>query len=156
MDNKKEDLIMMDSPDDDPWPSQYLQNISIPSALISKEFGDKLKAALEAKELVTMKLDLRFIRLRLRRQPRRHRESLRLRRHQQQHEGQQVRPRMLSPNPSPPLLISPSSTKSTFVHKLAMFIHEQRSLFANPTRFIHGQSSLRPVILTNTPTPSPS
>jgi hypothetical protein len=60
MDNKKEDLITMDSPDDDPVASQYLQNISIPSALISKEFGDKLKAVLEeAKELVTMKLDWR-------------------------------------------------------------------------------------------------
>lgn len=60
MDNKKEDLITMDSPDDDPVASQYLQNITIPSALISKEFGDKLKAALEeAKELVTMKLDWR-------------------------------------------------------------------------------------------------
>jgi hypothetical protein len=100
-----------------------------------------------------MKLDLRFIRLRLRRQPGRHRESLRLRGHQQQlprpalemeglrhrppnplpHEGQQVRPRMrrrshpLSPNPSPPLLISPSSMKSTFVHKTC-YVHPRAAL----------------------------
>lgn len=59
MDNKQEELITMDSPDDDPVASQYLQNISIPSALITKDLGDKLKKALNSKEMVTMKLDWR-------------------------------------------------------------------------------------------------
>lgn len=59
MDNKQEDLITMDSPDDDPVASQYLANISIPSALITKDFGDKLKKALSNNEMVTMKLDWR-------------------------------------------------------------------------------------------------
>lgn len=59
MDNKQEELITMDSPDDDPVASQYLQNISIPSALITKDLGDKLKKALNSNEMVTMKLDWR-------------------------------------------------------------------------------------------------
>lgn len=49
----------MDSPEDDPVASKYLQNISIPSALILKDFGEKLKQALANKELVSMRLDWR-------------------------------------------------------------------------------------------------
>jgi hypothetical protein len=58
-DNKHEDLITMDSPEEDPSASQYLQKISIPSALIEKKFGDSLKKALSDKELISMKLDWR-------------------------------------------------------------------------------------------------
>ncbi|XP_024388337.1 vacuolar-sorting receptor 4 isoform X2 [Physcomitrium patens] len=58
-DNKQEELITMDSPEEDPAASQYLNNISIPSALITKDFADKLKKVLNGNELVTMKLDWR-------------------------------------------------------------------------------------------------
>lgn len=58
-DNRKEGLITMDSPEEDPTSSKYLPNISIPSALILKDFGDKLKEALAKKELVSMRLDWR-------------------------------------------------------------------------------------------------
>jgi len=58
-DNRKEGLITMDSPEEDPAASKYLPNISIPSALILKDFGDKLKEALAKKELVAVRLDWR-------------------------------------------------------------------------------------------------
>lgn len=56
-DDKEEPLITMDSPQEDEKAAEYLQNITIPSALIEKAFGDKLKAALAKKETVTVKLD---------------------------------------------------------------------------------------------------
>uniref|UniRef100_A0A7I4F0X4 PA domain-containing protein n=1 Tax=Physcomitrium patens TaxID=3218 RepID=A0A7I4F0X4_PHYPA len=59
VDNRDEDLITMNSPEEDPVASKYLPNISIPSALIIKKFGDKLKTALSNKELVAIKLDWR-------------------------------------------------------------------------------------------------
>lgn len=58
-DNKDEDLITMDSPEDDPVASKFLEDISIPSALIVKDFGDKIKRALAKKDLVAIRLDWR-------------------------------------------------------------------------------------------------
>lgn len=56
-DDKVEPLITMDSPQEDDKAAEYLENITIPSALIEKAFGDQLKAALAKKEAVTVKLD---------------------------------------------------------------------------------------------------
>jgi len=58
-DDKQEKLITMDSPDEDPVASQFLENITIPSALITKDFGDSLKKALNNKEMVSIKIDWR-------------------------------------------------------------------------------------------------
>ncbi|XP_024389091.1 vacuolar-sorting receptor 3 [Physcomitrium patens] len=58
-DNKQEKLITMDSPEEDPAASQFIQNITIPSALITKDLGDSLKKALSDKEMVSIKLDWR-------------------------------------------------------------------------------------------------
>lgn len=58
-DDKHEKLITMDSPEDDPVASQFLENITIPSALITKDFGDSLKRALSNKEMVSIKIDWR-------------------------------------------------------------------------------------------------
>jgi len=49
----------MDSPEDDPVASKYLENITIPSALITKDFGDSLKKALSNQEMVSIKIDWR-------------------------------------------------------------------------------------------------
>lgn len=56
-DDRVEPLITMDSPQEDKDAAEYLQNITIPSALIEKTFGDKLKAELASKATVTVKLD---------------------------------------------------------------------------------------------------
>ncbi|EFJ06539.1 hypothetical protein SELMODRAFT_269926 [Selaginella moellendorffii] len=58
-DDKTEPLITMDSPEEDNVSAEYVQNITIPSALVEKSFGDKLKAALQAKDMVNINLDWR-------------------------------------------------------------------------------------------------
>ncbi|KAL0714266.1 hypothetical protein Bca4012_021245 [Brassica carinata] len=56
-DNKAEPLITMDTPEEDKSDADYLQNITIPSALITKSLGDSLKSALSKGDMVNMKLD---------------------------------------------------------------------------------------------------
>ncbi|XP_020575329.1 vacuolar-sorting receptor 1-like isoform X1 [Phalaenopsis equestris] len=58
-DDKVEPLITMDTPEEDNGRGDYLQNISIPSALISKTFGDSLKKALKDGEMVSVNFDWR-------------------------------------------------------------------------------------------------
>jgi hypothetical protein len=58
-DNKVESLITMDPPEEDNTTVEYLQHITIPSALIEKNFGDKLKKALNSGEMVNINLDWR-------------------------------------------------------------------------------------------------
>ncbi|WOK96717.1 vacuolar-sorting receptor 1 [Canna indica] len=58
-DNKVEPLITMDTPEEDDSKADYLQNITIPSALISKNFGDSLKKAIENGDMVSVNLDWR-------------------------------------------------------------------------------------------------
>ncbi|KAJ7543512.1 hypothetical protein O6H91_09G041300 [Diphasiastrum complanatum] len=58
-DDKDEPLITMDSPEEDNASADYLQNITIPSALIEKKFGDRLKKALSAGDMVNINLDWR-------------------------------------------------------------------------------------------------
>ncbi|KAJ0985414.1 hypothetical protein J5N97_003770 [Dioscorea zingiberensis] len=56
-DDKLEPLITMDSPEE--GGDDHVQNITIPSALISKAFGDNLKEALTNGEMVNVNLDWR-------------------------------------------------------------------------------------------------
>lgn len=49
----------MDSPQEDEEAAKYIQNITIPSALIDKNFGDKLKKAFISGEMVNVNLDWR-------------------------------------------------------------------------------------------------
>ncbi|KAF3516055.1 hypothetical protein DY000_02061183 [Brassica cretica] len=56
-DNKAEPLITMDTPEEDKSDADYLQNITIPSALITKSLGDSIKSALSGGDMVNMKLD---------------------------------------------------------------------------------------------------
>ncbi|XP_059668144.1 vacuolar-sorting receptor 1-like [Cornus florida] len=56
-DDRDEPLITMDTPEEEDARADYLQNISIPSALISKAFGDKIKKALSNGEMVNLNLD---------------------------------------------------------------------------------------------------
>ncbi|XP_008792241.1 vacuolar-sorting receptor 1-like [Phoenix dactylifera] len=58
-DDKVEPLITMDTPGEESGGADYLQNITIPSALISKSFGDNLKKALENGDMVSVNLDWR-------------------------------------------------------------------------------------------------
>uniref|UniRef100_A0A0C9RL72 TSA: Wollemia nobilis Ref_Wollemi_Transcript_12720_2298 transcribed RNA sequence n=1 Tax=Wollemia nobilis TaxID=56998 RepID=A0A0C9RL72_9CONI len=58
-DDREESLITMDSPKEGTSSDQYLQNITIPSALIEKHFGDKLKKALSDGYMVNINLDWR-------------------------------------------------------------------------------------------------
>ncbi|XP_047319892.1 vacuolar-sorting receptor 1-like [Impatiens glandulifera] len=58
-DDKSEALITMDTPEEDDAKADYLQNITIPSALISKSLGDSIKKELSNKEMVTISLDWR-------------------------------------------------------------------------------------------------
>ncbi|CAM6042520.1 unnamed protein product [Sphagnum compactum] len=59
-DDRDETLLTMDSPEDDSNAAQYLDNITIPSALITKELGDKMKSSLEQQgEMVNINLDWR-------------------------------------------------------------------------------------------------
>lgn len=56
-DDRDEPLITMDSPEEDTTAAEYLDKISVPSALIEKSFGDDLKKALQNDEAITIKLD---------------------------------------------------------------------------------------------------
>ncbi|XP_009372030.2 vacuolar-sorting receptor 1 [Pyrus x bretschneideri] len=57
VDNKNEQLITMDTPEQEDADADYLQNITIPSALISKELGDSIKKSLSGDEMVNINLD---------------------------------------------------------------------------------------------------
>ncbi|KAL5988193.1 Vacuolar-sorting receptor 1 [Asimina triloba] len=58
-DDTEEPLITMDSPREDEEAAKYIQNITIPSALITKTFGDQLKNAVNDGEMVNVNLDWR-------------------------------------------------------------------------------------------------
>ncbi|KAI3497385.1 hypothetical protein L1887_39955 [Cichorium endivia] len=58
-DDLDEPLITMDTPEEDFASAKYLENITIPSALISKTFGEKLKKAVNEGEMVNVNLDWR-------------------------------------------------------------------------------------------------
>ncbi|XP_052210617.1 vacuolar-sorting receptor 3-like isoform X2 [Diospyros lotus] len=58
-DDTEEALITMDSPEEDGASAKYIENITIPSALIEKSFGEKLKKALNSGEMVNVNLDWR-------------------------------------------------------------------------------------------------
>ncbi|KAL0310085.1 UNVERIFIED_CONTAM: Vacuolar-sorting receptor 1 [Sesamum radiatum] len=57
-DDRVEPLITMDTPEEE-MHADYLQNITIPSALISKDLGDKIKKELSKGEMVSINLDWR-------------------------------------------------------------------------------------------------
>jgi len=59
VDDKDEPLITMDLPREDDEAAKYIQNITIPSALIDKKFGDQLKKAVKDGEMVNVNLDWR-------------------------------------------------------------------------------------------------
>ncbi|KAL3839941.1 hypothetical protein ACJIZ3_024532 [Penstemon smallii] len=56
-DDRVEPLITMDTPEEEDARADYLQNISIPSALISKDLGDKIKKELSNGQMVSINLD---------------------------------------------------------------------------------------------------
>ncbi|XP_024019549.1 vacuolar-sorting receptor 1 isoform X2 [Morus notabilis] len=56
-DDKFEPLITMDNPEEENADADYLQKITIPSALISKSLGDSIRKALSDKDMVNIKLD---------------------------------------------------------------------------------------------------
>ncbi|KAF9621210.1 hypothetical protein IFM89_016704 [Coptis chinensis] len=59
-DNVEEPLITMDSPQEDgASAAKYIENITIPSALVTKEFGEKLKKAVSSGDMVSVNLDWR-------------------------------------------------------------------------------------------------
>ncbi|XP_059640556.1 vacuolar-sorting receptor 1-like [Cornus florida] len=58
-DDRIEPLITMDMPEEEDAQANYVQNITIPSALISKTFGDKIKKAVSSNEMVNINLDWR-------------------------------------------------------------------------------------------------
>ncbi|XP_071935618.1 vacuolar-sorting receptor 3 [Coffea arabica] len=58
-DEVDEALITMDSPEEERSSAKYIENITIPSALIEKSFGEKLKKAISAGEMVSVNLDWR-------------------------------------------------------------------------------------------------
>ncbi|CAA0807467.1 Vacuolar-sorting receptor 4 [Striga hermonthica] len=58
-DNRDENLITMDSPEESGSSAEYIANITIPSALIDKSFGEKLKTAVNGGEMVNINLDWR-------------------------------------------------------------------------------------------------
>ncbi|XP_039117679.1 vacuolar-sorting receptor 4-like [Dioscorea cayenensis subsp. rotundata] len=59
VDNTDEPLITMDLPREDHEEAIYIQNITIPSALIDKKFGQELKEAVSRGEMVNVNLDWR-------------------------------------------------------------------------------------------------
>lgn len=59
VDDKDEPLITMDLPHEDDEAAKYIQNITIPSALIDKKFGEQLKKAVKDGEMVNVNLDWR-------------------------------------------------------------------------------------------------
>lgn len=58
-DDIEEALITMDTPEEDISSAKYIENITIPSALIDKSFGETLKKALSGGEMVNVNLDWR-------------------------------------------------------------------------------------------------
>ncbi|KAK9112058.1 hypothetical protein Scep_019577 [Stephania cephalantha] len=58
-DNIAEPLITMDPPQEDGASAAYIENITIPSALIDKDFDEKLKKAIIGGEMVYLNLDCR-------------------------------------------------------------------------------------------------
>lgn len=56
-DDRPEPLITMDTPEEENADADYLQKITIPSALISKSLGDSIKKALSDKDMVNINLD---------------------------------------------------------------------------------------------------
>uniref|UniRef100_A0A7N0TVG5 EGF-like domain-containing protein n=1 Tax=Kalanchoe fedtschenkoi TaxID=63787 RepID=A0A7N0TVG5_KALFE len=58
-DDIEEALITMDSPEEDRASAEYIQNITIPSALIEKSFAEKLKQAISGGDMVNVNLDWR-------------------------------------------------------------------------------------------------
>ncbi|PSS17694.1 Vacuolar-sorting receptor 1 like [Actinidia chinensis var. chinensis] len=59
VDDRVEPLITMDMPEEEDARADYLEKISIPSALISKTFGNNVKKALSSGEMVNINLDWR-------------------------------------------------------------------------------------------------
>ncbi|RDX88078.1 Vacuolar-sorting receptor 1, partial [Mucuna pruriens] len=58
-DDVEEKLITMDTPEEDVSSAKYIENITIPSALIEKSFGEKLKDAISSGDMVNVNLDWR-------------------------------------------------------------------------------------------------
>ncbi|OVA17102.1 EGF-like calcium-binding domain [Macleaya cordata] len=58
-DDTEEALITMDSSQDGGASAKYIENITIPSALIDKDFGEKLKKAISSGDMVNVNLDWR-------------------------------------------------------------------------------------------------
>ncbi|KAF3562709.1 hypothetical protein DY000_02011875 [Brassica cretica] len=58
-DNVDEPLITMDTPEEDAASAKYIENITIPSALVTKGFGEKLKKAIGGGDMVNLNLDWR-------------------------------------------------------------------------------------------------
>ena len=58
-DNRPEPLITMDAPEDETADAEYLQNITIPSALLSRSLGSAIKTAINQGEPVRISLDWR-------------------------------------------------------------------------------------------------
>ncbi|KAJ4716155.1 Vacuolar-sorting receptor 1 [Melia azedarach] len=58
-DDIEEALITMDTPEEDISSAKYIENITIPSALIDKSFGETLKKALSSGDMVNVNLDWR-------------------------------------------------------------------------------------------------
>ncbi|XWS68124.1 hypothetical protein CRYUN_Cryun04dG0063500 [Craigia yunnanensis] len=58
-DNIEEALITMDNPEEDSSSAKYIENITIPSALIEKTFGETLKTAISGGDMVNVNLDWR-------------------------------------------------------------------------------------------------
>lgn len=59
VDDTNEPLITMDLPHEDDEAAKYIQNVTIPSALIDKKFGQDLKKAVASGEMVNVNLDWR-------------------------------------------------------------------------------------------------
>ncbi|KAJ6812844.1 uncharacterized protein M6B38_145910 [Iris pallida] len=59
VDDTNEALITMDLPKEDEEAAKYIQNITIPSALIDKKFGEQLKEAVKSGGMVNVNLDWR-------------------------------------------------------------------------------------------------
>ncbi|XP_026393462.1 vacuolar-sorting receptor 4-like [Papaver somniferum] len=58
-DDTDEQLITMDSSQDGGASAKFIENITIPSALITKDFGEKLKKAISGGDMVNVNLDWR-------------------------------------------------------------------------------------------------
>ncbi|XP_052881367.1 vacuolar-sorting receptor 3-like isoform X2 [Gossypium arboreum] len=58
-DDIQEALITMDTPEEDRLAAKYIENITIPSALIEKNFGEILKKAISGGDMVNVNLDWR-------------------------------------------------------------------------------------------------